>query len=45
MENIPQIPTTKPQAKTNYSLTIKILLIGLLVIILLIPSFMIQFMI
>jgi inner membrane protein len=45
MENSMQAQNRPPQPKNSYSLTIKILLIGALVIILLIPSFMIQFLI
>jgi inner membrane protein len=45
MENTTQIQNQPPQSKNSYSLTIKLLLIGALVIVLLIPSFMIQFLI
>lgn len=45
MENTTQIQNHPSQQKNSYSLTIKLLLIGALVIVLLIPSFMIQFLI
>ena len=45
METTTNIQPGKASQKTGYSLTIKMLLIGVLVIVLLIPTFMIQFLI